>query len=309
MSLAMKKVRIALTEDGVPMTILREISLLRHLGKYNHPNIVKLVDICHGPRQEREMVLYLVFEHVDQDLNAYLSKCPPPGVGQDKVKDLMWQILCGVDFLHSHRIVHRDIKPQNILLANSGSLKLADFGLARIYDFNALLTSTVVTLWYRAPEVLLGTTYATPVDIWSVGCIFAELFTRKPLFPGQYEVDQLGKIFEVIGTPVEADWPEESSVLRSNFSYARGRGVHGILAELDPQATDLLSKMLTFHPSSRITAAEALAHPYFADFGVSPHDLSSSSSSGNTTMSTMSDSSLNLSSSGASNSSAMDKSI
>merc|ERR1712062_19029 len=236
---AMKKVRIALTEDGVPMTILREISLLRHLGKYNHPNIVKLVDICHGPRQEREMVLYLVFEHVDQDLNAYLAKCPPPGLGQDKIKDLMWQILCGVDFLHSHRIVHRDIKPQNILLANSGSLKLADFGLARIYDFNALLTSTVVTLWYRAPEVLLGTTYATPVDIWSCGCIFAELYTRKPLFPGQYEVDQLGKIFEVIGTPVEAEWPEESSVLRSNFSYARGRGVHGILAELDPQATDL----------------------------------------------------------------------
>ena len=139
----MKKVRIALTEDGVPMTILREISLLRHLGKYNHPNIVQLVDICHGPRQEREMVLYLVFEHVDQDLNAYLAKCPPPGLGQDKIKDLMWQILCGVDFLHSHRIVHRDIKPQNILLANSGSLKLADFGLARIYDFNALLTSTV----------------------------------------------------------------------------------------------------------------------------------------------------------------------
>merc|ERR1719397_287728 len=140
------------------------------------------------------------------------------------------------------------------------------------------------------------------------------LLPRKPLFPGQYEVDQLGKIFEVIGTPVEADWPEESSVLRSNFSYARGRGVNGILAELDPQATDLLSKMLTFQPSLRITAAEALAHPYFADFGVSPHDLSSSSSSANTTrsqISDMSDSSLNLSqsSSGASNSSAMDKSL
>ena len=140
---AMKKVRIALTEDGVPMSVLREISLLRHLGKYNHPNIVRLVDICHGPRYEREMVLYLVFEHVDQDLNAYLERCPPPGLGAHKIKDLMWQILCGVDFLHSHRIVHRDIKPQNILLSNDGTLKLADFGLARIYDFNALLTSTV----------------------------------------------------------------------------------------------------------------------------------------------------------------------
>merc|ERR1719458_1040591 len=313
---AMKKVRIALTEDGVPMSVLREISLLRHLGKYSHPNIVRLVDICHGERKpgDREMVLYLVFEHMDQDLAVYLERCPGPGLAPDRIKDLMWQLLCGIDFLHSHRIVHRDIKPQNVLLGRDSCLKLADFGLARIYDFNALLTSTVVTLWYRAPEVLLGTPYAPPVDIWSAGCILAELFTRKPLFPGQYEVEQLGKIFEVIGTPVEADWPEESSVLRSNFSYARGRGVAGILAELDPQATDLLSKMLTFQPSLRITAAEALAHPYFADFGVSPHDLSSSSSANTTRsqISDMSDSSLNLSqssSSGASNSSAMDKSL
>ena len=89
------------------------------------------------------MVLYLVFEHVDQDLNNYLEKCPAPGLSPEKIKDLMWQILCGVDFLHSHRIVHRDMKPQNILVANNGTLKLADFGLARIYDFNALLTSTV----------------------------------------------------------------------------------------------------------------------------------------------------------------------
>ena len=153
---AMKKVRIALTEDGVPMSVLREISLLRHLGKYNHPNIVRLVDICHGPRYDREMVLYLVFEHVDQDLNAYLERCPPPGLGAKKIKDLMWQILCGVDFLHSHRIVHRDIKPQNILLSNDGTLKLADFGLARIYDFNALLTSTVC---YHATSTLSSSTY------------------------------------------------------------------------------------------------------------------------------------------------------
>jgi len=320
---AMKKVRIALTEDGVPMSVLREISLLRHLGKYNHPNIVRLVDICHGPRYEREMVLYLVFEHVDQDLNAYLERCPPPGLGAEKIKDLMWQILCGVDFLHSHRIVHRDIKPQNILLSNDGTLKLADFGLARIYDFNALLTSTVVTLWYRAPEVLLGTTYATPVDMWSVGCIFAELFTRKPLFPGQYEVDQLAKIFEMLGTPSEAEWPDDSAVLRNNFVYARPRSVVDIVPEIDPLAKDLIEGMLTFDPKKRITAHEALAHPYFSEYGCSPHDTSTSSSSvassstrmsdRSSRLSDMSDSSLNLShnTSGSSetSSSTLDKSL
>jgi len=320
---AMKKVRIALTEDGVPMSVLREISLLRHLGKYNHPNIVRLVDICHGPRYEREMVLYLVFEHVDQDLNAYLERCPPPGLGAEKIKDLMWQILCGVDFLHSHRIVHRDIKPQNILLSNDGTLKLADFGLARIYDFNALLTSTVVTLWYRAPEVLLGTAYATPVDMWSVGCIFAELFTRKPLFPGQYEVDQLAKIFEMLGTPSEAEWPDDSAVLRNNFVYARPRSVVDIVPEIDPLAKDLIEGMLRFDPKKRITAHEALAHPYFSEYGCSPHDTSTSSSSvassstrmsdRSSRLSDMSDSSLNLShnTSGSSetSSSTLDKSL
>jgi len=291
---AMKKVRIALTEDGVPMSVLREISLLRHLGKYNHPNIVRLIDICHGPRFDREMVLYLVFEHVDQDLNSYLEKCPSPGLSPDKIKDLMWQILCGVDFLHSHRIVHRDIKPQNILVSNTGSIKLADFGLARIYDFNALLTSTVVTLWYRSPEVLLGTSYGTPVDIWSCGCIFAELFSRKPIFPGQYEVDQLAKIFSVLGTPTETEWPEDSSVLRSSFSSTRPRDLADILPELDPEAKDLMEKMLDFDPKKRVTAADALQHPYFADYGLSPHAAtpSPSTSSTRSRRSDLSDSSM-----------------
>jgi len=312
---AMKKVRIAKTDDGVPMTLLREISLLRHLGKYNHPNIVKLEDICHSShRNDREMVLYLVFEHLDQDLNAYLTKCPPPGLGQDKIKDLMWQILCGLDFLHSHRIVHRDIKPQNILISNNGTLKLADFGLARIYDFNVLLTSTVVTLWYRAPEVLLGTSYATPIDIWSCGCILAELYNRTPLFPGKYETDQLAKIFQIIGTPSVAEWPDKSPVLRKNFVNYNPRSFIDLIPEIDPLALDLLQKMLTFDPQKRITAQAALAHPYFSDYTSNPHDSSTSSSDVTNTTATsvsdMSDSSLNASSiTSDANSSISDKSI
>merc|ERR1712226_1039408 len=235
---ALKKMKFFLTEDGVPMAILREISLLKQLEKFDHPNIVRLLDICHGPRLEKEMSLYLVFEHVHQDLASYLEKCPPPGLAKDRIKDIIWQILSGVDFLHSHRIVHRDLKPQNLLVTKDGIVKLADFGLARIYDFSSLLTTVVVTLWYRSPEILLGTTYATPVDLWSCGCILAELFLRRPLFPGQYEVDQLGKIFGVLGTPSEAEWPANSSVVREAFSVQHSQGLDSLMAGLDPQALD-----------------------------------------------------------------------
>nr|CAD7453300.1 unnamed protein product [Timema tahoe] len=198
MIVALKKVRVPLTDDGVPMSTLREISLLKQLDTYEHPNIVRLLDICHGQRLEREqqLVLFLVFEHVDQDLACYLERCPDPGLPPTRIKHLVFQILSGVDFLHSHRIIHRDLKPQNILVTNTGIVKLADFGLAKTYDFEMRLTSVVVTLWYRAPEVLLGQPYATSVDIWACGCIMAELFRRAPLFNGSSEGDQLDKIFQ-----------------------------------------------------------------------------------------------------------------
>jgi len=274
---AIKKVKLALTEDGVPMSVLREISLLKQLGKSNHPNIVRLLDICHGQRLDREMVLYLVFEHVDQDLNLYIEKCPPPGLAPERIKDIMWQILSGVDFLHSHRIVHRDLKPQNILVSRDGQVKLADFGLARIYDFSSLLTTVVVTLWYRSPEILLGTTYATPVDIWSCGCILAELYLRKPLFPGQYEIDQLGKIFGILGTPTEAEWPKDSSVLREAFSPRNCRGLESLFPDIEPQALDLLKKMMVFSSDQRISASKALLHPYFSHYGFTPCSVSPTS--------------------------------
>jgi serine/threonine protein kinase len=181
----------------------------------------------------------------------------------------MWQILSGVDFLHSHRIVHRDLKPQNLLVTKDDVVKLTDFGLARIYEFYTLLTSVVVTLWYRSPEVLMGLSYATPVDIWSCGCIFAELFLRKPLFPGQYEMDQLSKIFDIIGTPNDEQWPEKAGLSRSNFNASPQKPWSQIIPEMDPQAQDLvqvsfnyiqytmqaIALMLRFHPFRKCCAS------------------------------------------------------
>lgn len=158
-------------------------------------------------------------------------------------------------------------------------MKLTDFGLARIYEFYTLLTSVVVTLWYRSPEVLMGLPYATPVDIWSCGCIFAELYLRKALFPGQFEMDQLQKIFDLIGTPAEDDWPERAAVARSNFKSSPAKEWKDIAPEMDPLAQDLVKKMLCFNPNQRITASEALVHPFFRDSGFLPLQLSPSASS------------------------------
>lgn len=142
----------------------------------------------------------------------------------------------------------------------------------------------------------MGLPYATPVDMWSCGCIFAELFLRKPLFPGQYEMDQLQKIYDKIGTPSEEDWPENAAVARSNFKVTGAQSWKDLVPEMDEQAQDLVQKMLTFDPSERITASEALLHPYFSDYGFSPLSFSPASSSSRSMRSSDHSSSLNSSS-------------
>lgn len=145
---------------------------------------------------EGQLVVLLVFEHLEQDLADLIVNLPKSGLAPGTIQRLSMELLTGVDFLHSHRIVHRDLKPQNLLISSQGNLKIADFGLAKTYDFEMQLTSVVVTLWYRAPEILLQQPYNSLVDIWSVGCIIAELFSRSALFPGASEANQLDKIFE-----------------------------------------------------------------------------------------------------------------
>ncbi|XP_071510201.1 cyclin-dependent kinase 4-like [Diadema antillarum] len=264
---ALKSIRIPQgNEEGMPLYTIREIALLRHLCQLDHPNIVKLLDVCDGLDVGRaEMMLTLVFELIDQDLAQYLDRCPPPGLGHATVKCLMSQMLSGVEYLHSHRITHRDLKPQNILITSDNKLKLTDFGLSRIYSFQMALTPVVVTMWYRAPEVLLQASYATPVDIWSVGCIFAELYRKRPLFRGQSDNDQLRKIFEVIGLPPEDQWPDVALSWNS-FRSTGQRPLSDLVPEISHShhALALLESMLAFNPDHRITAEQSLSHSYFS---------------------------------------------
>ncbi|KAI5729329.1 hypothetical protein M8J76_001435 [Diaphorina citri] len=264
---AMKKLRVKLNEDGIPMSTLREISILKQLDTFEHPNIVRFFDVIHQNilSDERYLTVYLIFEHVDQDLGSYMEKCPPPGLSASKVKELTRQMLKGVDFLHSHRIIHRDLKPQNLLITRAGGLKIADFGLAKTFDYDMMLTSVVVTLWYRAPEILLNLGYGTPVDIWSIGCVMAEMWRLVPLFCASTEVEQLKCIFRVIGTPSMNEWPENISLMWSSFEQYSKVAFSAIFMDCCSKANSLLESMLTFNPADRISAADALEHPYFKE--------------------------------------------
>ncbi|EKF27766.1 cell division related protein kinase 2, putative [Trypanosoma cruzi marinkellei] len=259
---ALKKVRLDRTEEGIPQTALREVSILQEI---HHPNVVNLLDvICTDGK------LYLIFEYVDYDLKKAIEKRGYTFTGVT-LKKLVYQLLDGLFFCHRHRIVHRDLKPANILITSDNVLKLADFGLARTFQIPMhTYTHEVVTLWYRAPEILLGEKHYTPaVDIWSVGCIFAELARGKVIFRGDSEIGQLFEIFQVLGTPMdtEGSWPGVSSLpdYRDVFPRWAGKPLAQVIPQLDSEAIDLLSRMLKYSPTERISAKEALQHSWFSE--------------------------------------------
>jgi len=260
---ALKRIKLDSEDEGLPATAIKEISLLKGL---NHPNIVRLHEVIH-----EEKKLTLVFEFLDLDLKKLTDEKKRKGekLSPDAIKSFLFQLLQGIAFCHEQRVLHRDLKPQNLLISRKGELKLADFGLARSFGIPVRSKShEVVTLWYRAPDVLMGSTkYSASIDIWSTGCIFAEMVTSKPLFPGKNNQDQLQQIFKVLGTPNEKDWTGMKSLpeFDPNWIVYPTQKITSVVAGLEPDGYDLLNNMLQFDPAKRVTAKDALKHPYFKD--------------------------------------------
>ncbi|CDW60493.1 cyclin dependent kinase 5 [Trichuris trichiura] len=261
---ALKRVRLDDDDEGVPSSALREICLLKEL---KHPNIVRLYDVVHSHKR-----LTLVFEYCDQDLKKYFDSLNNE-IDPQTVKSLMFQLLRGLAYCHSQNVLHRDLKPQNLLLNKSMELKLADFGLARAFGIPVRCYSAeVVTLWYRPPDVLFGAKiYNTSIDMWSSGCIFAEIACAgRPLFPGVDVEDQLRRIFRLLGTPTEETWPGLTLLpdYRPIAIQAAAMSLGQVIPTLSSKGRDLLQKLLVCNPALRLDAEAALRHSYFADFQI-----------------------------------------
>ncbi|XP_010706105.1 serine/threonine-protein kinase ICK isoform X1 [Meleagris gallopavo] len=237
---------------------LREVKSLK---KLNHANVVKLKEVI----RENDH-LYFVFEYMKENLYQLMkerNKLFPEAT----VRNIMYQILQGLAFIHKHGFFHRDLKPENLLCMGPELVKIADFGLAREIRSRPPYTDYVSTRWYRAPEVLLrSTSYSSPIDIWAVGCIMAEVYTLRPLFPGASEIDTIFKICQVLGTPKKNDWPEGYQLSSSmNFRWPQcvPNNLKTLIPNASSEAVQLMRDMLQWDPKKRPTASQALRYPYF----------------------------------------------
>ncbi|KAJ8634083.1 hypothetical protein MRB53_027419 [Persea americana] len=258
---AMKKVRFDNLEPESVKFMAREILMLRRL---DHPNVIKLEGLV---TSRMSCSLYLVFEYMEHDL-AGLAACTGVKFTEPQVKCYMKQLFSGLEHCHNRGVLHRDIKGSNLLLDNQGILKIADFGLASFYDphHRQPMTSRVVTLWYRPPELLLGATYYdVGVDLWSAGCILAELLAGKPVMPGRTEVEQLHKIFKLCGSPSEDYWKKSklphATLFKPQQPYKRC--IAETFKDFPPSALSLTETLLAIDPSERRTATDALESEFF----------------------------------------------
>ncbi|CAK9143102.1 unnamed protein product [Ilex paraguariensis] len=258
---ALKKVRFDNLEPESVKFMAREIIILRRL---DHPSVIKLEGLA---TSRMSCSLYLVLEYMDHDL-AGLAASPEISFTEAQVKCSMHQLFSGLDHCHSRGVLHRDIKGSNLLLDNEGILRIADFGLATIFDPNHKhpLTSRVVTLWYRPPELLLGATdYGVGIDLWSAGCILAELLAGKPIMPGRTEVEQLHKIYKLCGSPSEEYWKKSklpnATLFKPREPYKRC--IKETFKNFPPLSLPLIDTLLAIDPVERKTAADALRREFF----------------------------------------------
>jgi len=259
---AVKKIKFGNKQesrDGVNRAALREIKLQQEL---KHPNILSLLDVI-GHRNN----ISLVFDFMHTDLEV-LIRDTSIVLSPANIKSFAIMTLQGLEYLLSNSILHRDIKPNNLLISTEGVLKIGDFGLARTFGSpNRTYTHQVVTRWYRAPELLFGSrTYGEGVDIWAMGCTLGELLLRAPIFPGDSDLGQLLKIFEVTGAPTEATWPDHTSLPDyCEFKPTTGIPLRDIFTAAGDDLILVLEKMLTLNPFGRCTAKGALQMPYFSN--------------------------------------------
>ncbi len=277
---AVKKINIR-NSEGFPLSAIREITILK---KYHHPNIVKYIDtFVDKPEKNKRGNVSLVYEYAQHDLASLIKE--KIDFDLDCIKSIMFQILNGVKYIHDNYILHRDIKPANILITNKGEVKLADFGLSRFYEKRKnqwkAYTNSVETLWYRAPELLMSESfYKTSIDMWSVGCVMAELFIKQPLFKEQNAFNQIKNILTIIGRPSDEDLaryyrinegsnPELiDSVLPEKGEFSDFEGTLESLDKTgflkrDSLAMKLIKGMLTFNINKRLSAEQALNHEFF----------------------------------------------
>ncbi|XP_045805467.1 mitogen-activated protein kinase homolog NTF3-like [Trifolium pratense] len=262
---AIKKIQNAFQNRVDAIRTLRELKLLRHL---HHGNVIVLKDIMMPIHKNSFKDVYLVYELMDTDLHQIIKSSQ--SLSNDHIQYFLFQLLRGLKYLHSANILHRDLKPGNLLINANCDLKICDFGLARTNcSKNQFMTEYVVTRWYRAPELLLCCdNYGTSIDIWSMGCILAELLGRKPIFPGLESLNQLKLIINILGSQRDEDIefidnPRAKGYIKS-LSYSPGTSFSKLYPNAHPLAIDLLAKMLVFDPTKRIGVAEALQHPFMA---------------------------------------------
>ncbi|KAM7266858.1 hypothetical protein ACFE04_009024 [Oxalis oulophora] len=266
---AIKKIRLGRQKEGINFTALREIKLLKEL---KDPNIIELIDAF--PHKGN---LHLVFEYMETDLEAVIRD-RNIFLSPADTKSFLQMTLQGLAFCHKKWVLHRDMKPNNLLIGSNGQLKLADFGLARIFGSpDRKFTHQVFARWYRAPELLFGTKqYGAGVDVWAAACIFAELLLRRPFLQGSSDIDQLGKIFSAFGTPTSYQWPDVVNLPDYvEYQFVPAPPLKSLFPMASDDTLDLLSKMFAYDPKVRISVQQALEHRYFscAPFPTEPSKL------------------------------------